>query len=114
MGQDPLPRWPRLLHRCFLRGPPWPRMAATIAPPPTRCPLAPWGSMPPPTGWPCPEGAAGGTAPGAFPFGETVGVTALWSETLGVHHSDGSKRGPDMNMYAQIKSRITACVLVVV
>jgi hypothetical protein len=31
-----------------------------------------------------------------------------------MHHGDGSGRGTGMNMYAQVKSRITACVLVVI
>src|SRR6266542_5158542 len=114
MGQDLLPRWPRPPHRCSPRGPLWRRMEATIVPPPTRCPLAPWGYIPRPTGWPYPEVATGHEAQGASQGGGTVGVTALCSETMGVHHDDGSERGTDMKMYTQVKSRITACLLVVV
>src|SRR5712692_5052081 len=107
MGQDPLPRWPRPPHRCSLRGPLWPRTGDTIAPPSTRCPLAPRGSIPLPTGWLHPEGAAGGAVQGAFPPGGTVGVTALCSETLGVHDGDGSKTCP---LLSDSPSRALACV----
>src|SRR5256884_1428350 len=91
MEQAPLPRWPRPLHRCSPRGPRWPRMAAIIAPLPTRWHLAPRWSALRPTGRPSPEEAAGNEAQGAFPHGGAAGVTALCSETMGVHQDDGSE-----------------------
>src|SRR5438445_13677496 len=113
MGQDLLPRWPPPPHRCSPRGPPWPRMAATIAPPPTQCHLVLRGFALLPTEQPAPEGATGDEAPGACQGGGT-GVTVSCSETLGVHQDDGSGRGTDMKSDAHVKSWMMAWVLVVV
>src|SRR6266446_1316994 len=64
--------------------------------------------MPQPTGWPSPEGAAGGAVQGAFPSGGTVGVTALCSETLEVYDGDGCGASP---LLSDSPSRALACVV---
>src|SRR6266705_4013241 len=88
MGQDLLPRLPHLPHRYSPRGPLGPRMGATIALPPALCPLAPQWSMPLPMGRRSPEGATDYEAQGVLQGGGTMGVTALCSKTMGVHHEN--------------------------
>src|SRR5919202_352042 len=102
MGQAPLPRWPRPRHRCSPRGPLEPRMGAIIAPPPALRHLAPRWSMPLPTGRLSSEEATDYEAPGAFQGGGTAGVTALCSETMGVHHEHCfASAEPDRSMCAR-------------
>src|SRR5438445_7350401 len=102
MGQGPLPRWPRPPHRCSPRGPLGPHMGATIAPHLALYHLAPQWSMPLPTGRLSPEGATDYEAQGTFQGGGTVGVTALCSETMGVHHENFfASEEPDRSMCAR-------------
>src|SRR5262245_39016304 len=102
MGLAPLPRLAHLPHRCCPRGLLWRRMGDTIAPLPVLSPLAPCGPMPLPMGRPFPEEAIHSKAPEAFQGGGTVGVTALCSKPMGVHHEHFfASAAPDCRMCAR-------------
>jgi len=89
MGHDPLPRWPRLPHQWSPVGTygGYHRIASHAVPPRST------GVRTAARGQHSPEGAIGDEAPGAYQGGGTMGVTVLWSETLGVPQDYSSRSG---------------------